>query len=239
MLCAAVSPAPEQQPPPEGYAIIVQNVGAGLALDFRGLLIERGGYSEGNILCYGSSEQLADCRAGQPTVDEITSGVNDLAARMSDGDVLLLMFLCHMRKGFLINDQLTYEELNELLTAIPGHVTTVVIIEGCHSAAALPVLDAADLAYASAGPDQPCYGGWLRFFMDALGRDENAHDVADADRDGRVSFGEAFDYSAIEEHLADWYANLPRDAWPPADFYPKPARTTSELEYSLFLNPNP
>ena len=142
-----------------------------------------------------------------------------------------------MQKGFLINNKLSYDELNKLLEPIPEGVTVIVIIEGCHAGAALPLLDAADMVYASSGPDEPCYGGWLRFFMDALDKDKGAFSVADTDANGFVSFGEAYDYAADEGRLAKWYSGLPRDVWPPEDFYPKPMRSEGELQYWLYLSP--
>jgi hypothetical protein len=221
----------------ERYAIIVQNIGPNLAMDFRRLLIEDGGIEESNILCYGNDKPFADLCAGKPTPDEFSGGFAEIGENISAGDTIILLFACHMQKGYLINNSLPYNELNTMLSSIPDDATVIVIIEGCYAASALPVLGAADIVYASAGPDEPCYGGWLRFFLDALDRDDDAFKTADMDRNGFVSFGEAFDYAADENRLKEWYAQLSRDVWPPADFYPTPCRTDAGIQYNFFLNP--
>ena len=220
----------------ERYALIVQNIGPGLATRYRNLLMEQGEIDEGNILCYGNGKPFADVCIGKPTAENISTGFSNLTGMVSEGDTLFVLFACHMQKGFLINNSLPYDELNTLLSAFPESVTVIVIVEGCHTAAGIPILDAADLVYASAGADEPCYGGWMHFFLDALGKDE-ASGEADADANGFVSFGEAFDYAADEERLSEWYANLLRDVWPPADFHPTPFRTEGDLQYNLFLYP--
>jgi hypothetical protein len=222
----------------ERYAIIVQNIGPGLAMNFRELLIEQGGVEESNILCYGCDEPFAGVCVGKPVFEEVSKGFGELAGRLSEGDTVLVLFACHMQRGFLINNTLSYEELNGFLTSFPEGVQIIVIIEGCHAGAILQSLVAADLIYASAGPDEPCYGGWLRFFLDALGKDMGAFSLADTDGNGFVSFGEAFDYASDDGRLAEWYSNLPRDVWPPADFHPKPTRSEAEFQYWFFLNPH-
>ncbi len=218
----------------ERYAVIVQNIGAGLAKSYRNLLIDQGEVDVSNILCYGSDKPFVDVCIGEPTAKDVSAGFSELAGQVSDGDTLFVLFACHMQKGYLINNSLAYDELNVLLSAFPESVTVIVIIEGCHSAAAIPFLDAADLVYASAGPDEPCYGGWMHFFLDALIQDSVSNE-ADIDGNGYVSFGEAYDYAADEERLMEWYANLSRDVWPPEDFHPTPFRTDWEFQYDFFM----
>ena len=230
-------PAFSESFPGERYAVIVQNIGPGLAKNFRSLLIEQGNMDEDNILCYGNGKSFADLCIGKPTAENFSSGIDQLSKKVSDGDTLFVLFACHMQKGYLINNSLPYEKLNELLSTFPETTTVIVIIEGCYAAAALPILDAADIAYASAGIDEPCYGGWFHFFLDAIDQNDNAFSIADTNGDGFVSFGEAYDYAADEERLKEWYANLSRNVWPPADFYPTPSRTEGNLQYSIFLNP--
>jgi hypothetical protein len=77
----------------------------------------------------------------------------------------------------------------------------------------------------------------MLFFLNALGTDPEAYRLADADGNGFVSFGEAYDYAADPERLRAWYASLPRDAWPPPDFYPTPCRTTGDSQYYSYLDP--
>lgn len=246
LVCVAVSSAVFSAPAGttgtgilgQRHAIIVQNTGPGLAIAFRDLLLERGRFEEGNILCYGQDEPFTRFCLGGATAGEFSSGLAEIMDKMSERDTLLVLLACHMQKGFLINDTLSYAELNSLLSEAPEAGTVLVIVEGCHAGAAIPVLNAADVVYASAGPDEPCYGGWLHFFLDALGRKEDAFSSADADDDGFVSFGEAYDYAADEERLGEWYSNLSRDVWPPKDFHPTPLRTENGLQYNLFLNPS-
>jgi len=236
ILFTANTPAPASGFAGDRYAVIVQNIGPGLAKSFRSLLMEQGEVDGCNILCYGNGKPFVDLCIGEPTGNNVSAGFSELAGRVSDGDRLFVLFACHMQKGYLINNSIAYDELNVLLSAFPESVTVMVILEGCHAAAAIPFLDAADLVYASAGPDEPCYGGWMHFFLEALTQDR-ASDEADIDRNGYVSYGEAYDYAADEERLVEWYARLSRDVWPPEDFHPTPFRTKGEFQYNFFLNP--
>ena len=220
----------------ECYAVIVQNIGPGLAEDFRELLIEQGSFKERNILCYGSDEPFADFCLGPPTAEEFSDGMAEIAGRISEDGILVILFACHMQKGYLINNTLSYEELNRLLMGLPESATVAVIIEGCYAGAAIPLLQSSDLVYASAGPNEPCYGGWFRFFLDALGKDKGAYALADVDGNGFISFGEAYDYASDEGRLAQWYSALPHDVWPPADFFPRPVRNQTAFQYWFFLN---
>jgi hypothetical protein len=236
----AISPVSSEEMSRQRYAIIVQNVGPGLARNLQSLLIDSN-WEKDNILCYGRIEPstpFSPLCLGEPTSDNYLAGIDSIAQEITDRDTLLVVFICHMTKGFLINNTLSGEQLNTSLSGIPDGATIVAILEGCHTAALIPGLTAVDLVYASAGPDQACYGGWMHFFLEAMGTDHTAYSLADLDGDGFVSFGEAYDYAADERRLADWYAALSPDVWPSNAGYPTPARTEGDLQYCLFLDPD-
>jgi hypothetical protein len=188
------------------------------------------------MLCYGADEPFAPCCSGPATADCFLDGMDDILSKVTGRDTVLIAFVNHMAQGYLINDTLSSFELNSKLTGIPPDATVVVIIEGCYSGAILPNLTAADIAYASAGAEEPCYGGWMLFFLDALGTHPGTSNLADSDGNGFVSFGEAYDYAADPERLREWYSALPRDVWPPERFYPTPSRNNGELQYYFYLD---
>ncbi len=237
----AVGPVSAEEIPRHRYAMIVQNVGAGLAREMRELLVDSG-WDENNILCYGliepSSSYTQFCIDG-PQADAFLDGFDSIAEEITDRDTLLIVFICHMAEGCLINDSLPGVVLNERLARLPDETTVALILEGCHTMGHLPVLTAADLVFASAGADQHCYGGWTHFFLDALGKENEAFDLSDMDGNGFVSFGEAYDYAADEDRLIDWYDNLSSDVWPSYMPDPIPSRTDADLQYYFFLDESP
>ncbi len=231
---------PEKAPVrmPRLHAVLVQNVGAGLIRGLRGLLISEYGYPGENVAVLGSAKHLKDLAPKPPTTQNVLLAVNRLGKDLLPGDQVLIVFLCHMQKGRLVNDRIPYKVLNDRLAMFRRGVSVTVVIAGCHSGAAIPVLTHADIIYAGCTGDQKTYGGFLHFLRDSLGADEAAQAAADENRDGRVSLGEAYDYASDRVRLAKWYGALPKEVWP-KDVVPTPRRWTrlQRMDYETWLSP--
>ena len=155
----------------------------------KGNAVFRSGWDENNILCYGIGEPSSSFTRfciGEPTEENFLEGFESIAGEITGRDTLFVVFICHMMEGCLINNTLSDERLNELLSGLPEDTKVVLILEGCHTEGLIPTLTAADLVYASAGADQHCYGGWMHFFLDALGMEADAFNLADTDGNGFV-----------------------------------------------------
>ena len=222
----------------ELYAVLVQNVGAGLTHNFRNLLIEEYDYSEDNLFLYGDKEKEGPPVSDPASADQVLKMLDELADKLDKEDKLVVFFLCHMQSGFLINNTLSYLQLEETLSRFDDEIDIIVVIEGCHSNGALDIVKSPDAIITSAKTGQPCYGGFLLFWINALDPEKPAYKKADADKNGITTIGEAYEYARDDTRLAKWYGELDRSVWPPEDFYPTPDARFREDAESLTLGEN-
>ncbi len=224
---------------PRLHAVLVQNVGPGVIRGLHTLLTSRHGYPAENVRVLGSREHLADLAPEPPTTRNVLTAVGRLGRDLLPGEQVVIVFLCHMRRGCLVNDRIPYQALNDRLAMFRRGVSVAVVVAGCHAGDAIPVLTHADIICAGATGDQKTYGGFLHFLRDTLGAREEAVVAADRDRDGRVSLGEAYDYASDPGRLAKWYGALPEEVWP-TDAVPTPRRFTrrARMDYRTWLSPS-
>ena len=218
------------------YAFIMQNVGTGLVTSFRNLLITKYDYPKENISVYAKDASLNKISSAKPTEANILKGLTELADKLQKGDFVVINFVCHMRKGFLVNNQLKYKKFNQALEKFPEGVTIFVFMTGCHSGASIPELKAANVVYTATHPTEIDYGAFQRFLVNALGGDEAAFAEADIDKNAKVSLGEAYDYANDEDKLKKWYKKLSPKVWPDKNYYPKPMKNENKIEYDTYLN---
>lgn len=238
VLLLVPSAAAGEEPARGAHAVLVQNVGPGLIRDLHALLTTRYRYPTGNVAVFGSSKHLLGLSPAAPSTKNILSALDRLADELVPGDQVLVVFLCHMQKGCLINDRIPYAELNEHLARFRRGVKVAIVAAGCHSGGAIPVLEHADIVYTGGTSRQKTYGGFLHFLRDALGRKAEAFDAADVDGDGGVSLGEAFDYASDAKRLEEWYDALPDEIWP-TKMVPTPMRWTrsERMDYKMWPSP--
>jgi len=226
--CVTVQPA-------ECHAVIVQSVAPGSASVLRDILTESG-WSGESIKCTGNDEPFAQYCESTVSAESVLSAISDTAQVTGENDLVLIAFVTHMSKGYLLDGELTAIELNAAVEEFPEGATVVVLIEGCYSSDHLEFVGSADVVYVSAGSDETCYGGWMELFLDALGADEEAHGAADVNKDERVSLGEAYDYAADVERLGEWYDMLPDEVWSPYTPVPRPSRRVSVDDYEIYID---
>lgn len=215
---------------PKRIAVMAQNVAGHLFRDFALMLRAKYGY---DVTAFADEECAKEIASGRATRENFLKALAEKRKELRQGDMLLILLCCHMEKGFLINNTLPYRELNEALAGLDG-VTRVVILEGCHTGAGIPEIKNAEVVYASVGGDDKCYGGFLLYLVNALGRDEKSTREADVNKDGRVSLGEAYDFAADVERLKKFYDSLPENIWPKG-YCPLPRRAAPDAGYETFL----
>jgi len=219
----------------ELYAVLAQNVGPGLTHRFQKLLVEQYSFPSEHVFLFGEEIENSPSVTGPASADRVLAKLNELSTKLKPDDKLVLLFLCHMQDGFLINNTLSYQELEEALKKYDDKVDIIVVVEGCHSSGAIDIVKSADVLFTSARKGQPCYGGFLLFLADSLDPQNAAFKEADTDCNGVVTMGEAYIYAGNESRLASWYKALDRSVWPPEDFYPIPAASYHDGGESLTL----
>lgn len=221
-----------------GHALILQNVAGGQVRSLYDILRDRCDYPPTNVTVLATEKGLKDVADGPATKTKFFEVLDDLAERLGPEEQLLIVFACHMQKGYLINNQISYKELDDHLTKFRRGTQIAVVIEGCYSGAAIPVLQRADVVYAAGTADQPTWGGFLKFWVDAMGRNPDAVRAADADKDGRISLGEAYDYASDSDRLTKMYRGLPKKVWP-TTMVPTPMRRArlERMDYRMWLLP--
>ena len=229
---------PERSPQRVAHAVILQTVAPGQVRALHKLLTTRYKCPRESVVVLSAHKGLSNIASGPPTKAKFFGVLDHLAERLAPGDQLLLVFACHMQKGCLVGNRIPYRQLNDQLAKFRRGTRIAVIIEGCHSGAALPFLTRVDVAYAAATARQATWGGFLMFWVDAMGRKPEAFKAADADKDGRVSLGEAFDYASDRERLTKWYRKLPKRIWP-TKMVPSPERRTrfKRMDYEMWPSP--
>ncbi|MBU1023799.1 hypothetical protein KKB99_05915 [bacterium] len=219
----------------ELYAVLVQNAGAGLTHNFRKLLIEEYDYSEDNLFLFGDKEKDGPPVTAPACADPVLKKLDELADKLDKDDKLIVFFICHMQSGFCINNTLSYLQLENAVAKFDDEIDIIVIMEGCHSNGALDIVKSPDAVITTAKTGQPCYGGFLLFWINALNPEKPAYRKADIDKNGITTIGEAYEYARDDERLAMWYRELDRNVWPPADFHPTPDARFGESGESLTL----
>lgn len=227
-------------PPFPFRVVMLQNVAGGLVRALHGVLTDRCAYPRANAIVLAEEKGLKDLADGPATKTKFFDVLDDLAERLGPEEQLIVVFACHMKKGFLINDQISYKELDDHLTRFRRGTRVAVIIEGCYSGAAIGELKHADVVYAAGTADQPTWGGFLKFWVDAVGASADAVKTADADHDARVSLGEAYDYASDSDRLTTFYRGLPKTVWP-TTMVPAPVRRArvERMDYQMWLVPVP
>jgi len=221
-----------------GHALILQNVAGGQVRSLYDILKDQCNYPRANVIVLAEAKGLKDVADGPATKAKFFEVLDGLAERLTAREQLVVVFACHMQKGFLINDQISYKELDDHLARFRRGTRIAVVIEGCYSGAAIPVLQHADVVHAAGTADQPTWGGFLKFWVDAMGRNPDAVKTADADKDGRISLGEAYDYASDSERLTKLYRGLPKKVWP-TTMVPTPMRRArlERMDYRMWLLP--
>ncbi len=219
----------------EQYAVLMQNVGVGLVNRLEKILIEDYDFPRENVSYYRCLDEDGKEISGVVLAESVLSKLNELAGKLQSGDKLLIAFLCHMQSGFCVNASLSYNELEDALVKFDNDIDIILFIEGCHSAGALKIIKSADALITSAKPGEICYGGFMRFWINALDPKHEAYKKADTDNNGFVTVGEAYEYARDGRKLAKWYRELDRKVWPSPDFYPTPTALFQDGGESLTL----
>jgi hypothetical protein len=226
-----------EQPAGQWHSLIVQNVAAGQIKGAHTLLTKLHKWPSKNITVLGKDASLEAILAGPATESRILAQLDRLAEQLTEKDRLLILFACHMRAGFLINASLTYEQFEKRLAKFRPGTEIIVVLEGCYTGGAIPVLKHADVLYTAASKTQETYGGFLMFLLNALGRKKEDARVADTNDDQKVSLDEAYLFASDEKRLTKWYRSLPKKTWP-TQMVPTPMRVMQapELDHKVWLS---
>ncbi|MCD6218321.1 hypothetical protein J7L05_10770 [bacterium] len=222
----------------ERYAVLMQNVGVGLVNRLEKVLLEDYHFPAENVSYYRCLDEDGKEISGAMLAESVLSKLDELSCELQPGDKLIIAFLCHMKSGFCVNASLTYKELEDALAIFDDDVDIILFMEGCHSAGALKVVESADALITSAETGEICYGGFMRFWINAIDPKHEAYKNADTDNNGFVTVGEAYEYARDEKKLAKWYRDLDDKVWPFPDFYPTPTALFQDGGESLTLCEN-
>ena len=148
-------------------------------------------------------QALRTFHRGEANGETINRELSRLAQTLRPNDAVLLIFASHMSTCSMCGVGISYDELDKRLAAFPYGTRTVVVLEGCNSGGGLPALRHADIAYAAVPDGEGSYGGFLLTFVHAFNRE--LFTEADRDKNGIVTFGEAFDVSCNTKHLEGFY----------------------------------
>lgn len=137
----------------------------------------------------------------------------EATAGLVEGDLLLISACVHAASGALFY---TYP-LTRLEERLQGVAATVVLLlDTCHSGAAVEAVPSADLVLAACRTEEETPGAFITLFRQLLERPE----VADGDRDGGVTWAEAFAWASEPERLAAEFRRIHAAApgfWPRED----------------------
>lgn len=219
----------------EQYAVLMQNVGVGLVNRLEKVLLEDYHYPAENISYYRCLDKDGKEISGVTLAESVLSKLDELSGELHAGDKLIIAFLCHMKSGFCVNASLAYKELEDALVKFDDDVDIILFMEGCHSAGALKVVKSSGAVITSAKTGEICFGGFMRFWINAIDPKHDAYKKADTDNNGFVTIGEAYEYARDEEKLAKWYRDLDDSVWPFPDFYPTPVALFQNGGESLTL----
>ncbi len=219
----------------EQYAVLMQNVGVGLVNRLEKVLLEDYHFPAENVSYYRCLDKDGKEISSAKLAESVLSKLDDLSGKLHAGDKLIIAFLCHMKSGFCVNASLAYKELEDVLAKFENDVDIILFMEGCHSAGALEVVKSADAIITSAKTGEICYGGFMRFWTNAIDPKHEAYKKADTDNNGFVTVGEAYEYARDEKKLAKWYRDLDDSVWPFPDFYPIPVAQFQAGNESLTL----
>jgi hypothetical protein len=163
--------------------------------------LTRFGLSDSEILWFGEdSVSKAAHYKGQSTKVNIERAMGQLASRASAGDQIVVVLIGHgsgegdETKISIPGPDLSARDFSQLLARFPTQKIAFVNLTSA-SGDMLPVLSAPNRVVITATKSafERNESLFARFFVDAL-----TQDVADTDKDGRISLLEAFRYAIIE-----------------------------------------
>lgn len=203
----------ERLPPPDGPAthlVVVTGIGGEpayvdafheLGARLRGAALERWGLPASHVVWLAEEPGRAPGRvAGRSTVERLAAELEALAGRAAPSDRVLIVLIGHgSARGEesalnLPGPDLTGSHLAELVGVLGSREVAVVNAASASGGFVLPLAGPHRIVVtATASPRERERTRFGRHFVDAL-----AGEGADADRDGRVSLLEAFEYARRE-----------------------------------------
>jgi hypothetical protein len=236
----------------EHYALIVSGAAGGPAYaeryrawrtSFESTLREQFGYPEDHVMVLADEEGAG---ARQPTRENVRAALDDLARRAAADDVVLVLLMGHgtaegeEAKFNLVGPDLAASEWAALVKAIAGRLVFVNSTGGSSPFLRHLAGPGRIVITATDTPAQQFETVFPEFFIGAF-EDEGA----DADKNGRVSVSEAFDYATLG--VREWFeargelaTERPRmDDAGHGDTRALPGRGGQALAHVTYLQPAP
>ena len=200
--------------PPQGWAILVHG-----AASLRPVLINHYGWKEDHVIV-----------VKKPTRQELAEAFGKVP-KLSQNDVFLFACCGPAAGGYVFNKQWPWREVDQQLRRIGA--ISVVVVENGNGGLAIEYLPSAEVVYSACDAFNSCGGIFMGRFVESL-----KDPAADADKDGRISLGEAFDAAANSKRLQEGYAELRKNNpkfWPTTRV-PYPVRSPGRQGYRIYLD---
>jgi len=162
--------------------------------------------------------------------DEVRKALEKVKEGATEDSLILVASCGHTQKGALILT-LPLTDVEKTLKDTKG--TKVVLQSTCHSGLAIKALESAQVVYAACKADEFEGGVFFSLFAEAVSDEKKA----DADKDGKVSLGEAYEYASENERIQAGYKKLyeANPAFWPAPSGPLPLKKKNDVDLDLWL----
>ncbi|MFB3897372.1 MAG: hypothetical protein ACE14V_13805 [bacterium] len=148
---------------------------------------------------------LTKLKSGEPNKTELHSILDTFSKLIKENDTLVIAIASHAGNDGTLD--ISYQDLNQYLGMINKQARIIVILEGCNTGGAIPILNNAKVVYTSAHPDQGSGDAFFKYLIKALNGSlamkgkyvpawGGIDPKADLNGDRFVTFGEAFEYAA-------------------------------------------
>ena len=219
---SAAKPKVSQLSPtvPEGktqrWAVLVHN-----ARSFQPVLVDHNGWKKERVIIVNN-----------PTSEKVSEAFAEVP-KLSRDDLFFLACCHHAAHGYLFNREWPWVCVEEQLKRIGA--TNVVVLEICHGGLAIERLPSAEMVYSACDSFSKCGGIFQTLFIAAM-----VSPASDADGDGHISMGEAYDKAARREPLRKEYAKLNKRSprfWP-VPRGPSPVRSAGRRGHEICVQPD-
>lgn len=199
---------------PQRWALLIHH-----ARSYKKVLVEHYGWNENNIIIVNkpTHKKVADAFARIP--------------KLSRNDLFFFSSCHHAAAGYLFNRSWPWHHVDRQLKRIGA--TTAVVFEICHAGLAIERLDSAYVVHAACDAVGKCGGIYKTMFVKAL-----TDKASDANKDGVISLGEAFDAALRPKELIAGYRKLreKRPKFWPTKWVPFPVRSPWRRDYEITLH---